>query len=68
MMVVLKKVEKSSRGVWPFCRTLLENRLSLAPFYYLFNLFMYIPQRKCLCDQLSKKLWQEPTVMQNWDV
>ena len=24
--------------------------------------------RKCLCDQLSKKLWQEPTVMQNWDV
>ena len=58
----------SSQSVWPFCRTLLENQLSLASFYYLFNLFMYIPQRKCLYYQLSKKMWQEPTVMQNWDV
>ena len=39
-------IGKSNRSVWPFCRTLLENRLSLAPFYYLFHLFMHVQERE----------------------
>ena len=39
-------IGKSNRSVWPFCRTLLENRLTLAPSYHLFHLFMHVQERE----------------------